>query len=1112
MKAARILVAAVAALALTAAVSAPIAAAAPGEPFIITGSFDGTGTPDGKFTGGDLVVNQATGRVLVFDLTNQVVRQFDESGNPVNFSAIGKPKLETPAAGVLAIDNSGGPTQGNFYILHPNNNVEGFDPSGAPLAGWPVKGTGGAFQTLNEIAVDADGDVWFSYENPGSVEEHAPDGTKTGLYIPATTFSQPRLFVWSFAFDSHNNLVVANNYFGRGQETFIYYASENYATRNQLQDSRGDHIVIDPSTDDIYLGKLQYIQEPPQITGNKFTEPFQTKPPFEMMPGVVTKGFDFSGDGQTMFVSEGPKITIFKRTPPALPQQIGELGFFEVKARGTFITGNVSTGGGAVTSYRFEFATQQQFEENPGVYPSVYPTPDGKLPHTTFGDQPFNVFVNGFEPLTKYHIRLAVTNSAGTEYGPDYVLRTLKEGDSGGIDTCENTLPRKQTGAAGTPDCRAYELVSAPYTGGYDVEAPMVQGQEPFAGFPDAAGYAESDDPADNQVRRNRVLYGVHAGVIPGPWNPTNKGVDPYLAVRNEVTDSWETEYVGLPANQSPENKSFASVLGGTDDRLANFAFAGKDLCFPCFATGLDTGVPLRDAQGQLEQALDQPAGVPDTARPEGRVAKMLSGDGSHLVFGSKYPFTAGGNNDGVNLSLYSRDLVAKTTELVSSDTGGAPIDAGAGLSELDVSDDGSRVLFATDEDEDASGNQYVNLFMHLAGTAGSAELAPLATDGVLFDGMTADGSKVFFSSAQKLTGSDGDDAADLYQAAVDGSGGVVLTLLSPDGGSCSPVANEGGAHWNTVGAGADCSAVAIGGGDGVSGNGTAYFLSPQTIGGGTANQPNLYAVAPGGTPQFVATLAPNDPMVLDSVHNAAQAEAHQFQTTPDGSFAALRSKALLTGVDNSGKTSVFLYERDAGTVLCASCNQSLTEDPTLKGEASLAKDGLTIADDGRLFFNTPAALSVEDNNGKTDVYEWVGGRPRLLSSGSGRFDSELLTTTHNGVDLFFYTHDVFDSNVDKNGERTKIYDARVLGGFFKLPVRPQCAASDECHGPGTVAPGPPAIRSSGPTSLGNVKPCKKGYVRKNGKDGKPGTCKKKPKKHKKHKKTKSKKGKKRNG
>ena len=41
-----------------------------------------------------------------------------------------------------------------------------------------------------------------------------------------------------------------------------------------------------------------------------------------------------------------------------------------------------------------------------------------------------------------------------------------------------------------------------------------------------------------------------------------------------------------------------------------------------------------------------------------------------------------------------------------------------------------------------------------------------------------------------------------------------------------------------------------------------------------------------------------------------------------------------------------------------------------------------------------------------------------------------------------------------------KIYDARDDGGFFILPAPPPCAASDECHGPGTPVAPPPQIGS----------------------------------------------------
>jgi hypothetical protein len=48
----------------------------------------------------------------------------------------------------------------------------------------------------------------------------------------------------------------------------------------------------------------------------------------------------------------------------------------------------------------------------------------------------------------------------------------------------------------------------------------------------------------------------------------------------------------------------------------------------------------------------------------------------------------------------------------------------------------------------------------------------------------------------------------------------------------------------------------------------------------------------------------------------------------------------------------------------------------------------------------------------------------------------------------------------DENGGAVKIYDAREGGGYLQSSKPLPCAASDECHGPGTQAPPPPNINS----------------------------------------------------
>jgi hypothetical protein len=258
-------------------------------------------------------------------------------------------------------------------------------------------------------------------------------------------------------------------------------------------------------------------------------------------------------------------------------------------------------------------------------------------------------------------------------------------------DSCANAHVRQQVGAALLSDCRAYELVSASNANGYDVESYLTEGQQPFAGHPEAEG-------------PSRVLYGVHDGALPGTGHPTNHGIDPYIATRGE--DGWSTSYVGVPANLPYSSESFASPLAGADAALDTFAFGGESLCSPCFADG-STGVPVTLPDGSLVQGMQGPLNPPG-AEPNMLVKKPLSANGRHLVFGSTATFEAGAGSP----AIYDRDLATGITHAVSKLPGGGPIICQMrcttdGLAELDVSADGSRVVIGQLLGVDSAGNHY---------------------------------------------------------------------------------------------------------------------------------------------------------------------------------------------------------------------------------------------------------------------------------------------------------------------------------------------------------------------------------------------------------------------
>jgi len=1070
---------------LAALVAALPASAAPGDPFQYKGSF-GEGTLGERPS---LEVNYETGNVLVFD--SGTVYQYNAAGEPTNFTGTGEPTITgLPFQGELAVDHTDGPTQGNFYLLGGDSTYYwAFKADGTPLPGSPYAPAfeypewSGNGQCGGTVA--ANGNLWYGLTSPAGLKEIAPNGKPTGNEVIL-----PRDYGDSICrteVDSHGDIYVLQFFVNDAESEFRIEAIRLNAEEDLASEGPVGLVTppgaytrqwaIDPTTDQLF-----------SAFGDKVISFPYTKPLVRHEPEVQIGGLSgadalaFDPTGQTLYVTErtltGNRINIWHREPPAVPYGFSSLEAEEIRSRSAIFHSTQSSGG-APYSYWLEYGTTTSYGSS---------TAPVQAPFSHFARR-VRAVLTGLQPGTEYHVRLVTKNVAGTSYGPDMVITTYPT-PAGGPDPCPNALARQQTGARTLPDCRAFELVSAADTGGYDVESSIVPGQQPFPGFPEA---------------KDRVLYATHAGAIPGAWNPTNKGPDPYLASRTE--SGWTTDYLGLPADLNPAAGSFASQVGEASPRLDSLAFAGSGLCSPCFDSGLETGIPVRRNDGSLVQGMagSLDSGVPADARPEGKVAKYFSDDGNHLVFASKYAFEPGANTGG-DLTVYERDLAAGSTEIVSTDASGATL-TGAGISELDVDSDGSRVVVGKRIATDAEGNEYVHPYLHRSGTAASADLASGTTSGVLYAGMTKDGSKLFFTTVDQLLPVDSDSSADLYEAAVDGDGNLQLNLVSAGSSdACDPVSNENRSHWNSVGGAANCDVVAISGGGGVSSaSGTVWFLSPGQLDGseGTLDQPNLYRADPGQAPTFVATLEPDNPLVLDSVADAATRRTADFQTTPDGTLAAFASREDLGGYETFGFAGIFEYDAVADRVDCASCDLSGSTDHSYLADSFLAADGLSLLDDGRVFFTTKTPLVLNDANERTDVYYWSGGNPQLISAGTGPFDSALLTVSADGTDAFFFTHDTLAPEEDHLGPLMKIYDARAGGGFFKLPAAVPCAAADECHGPSSPIPPAPDIKSSGPTTRGNVLTCRKGKVKRYGK-----CVRKKKRHHKKHKKHQRKEGK----
>ena len=229
-------------------------------------------------------------------------------------------------------------------------------------------------------------------------------------------------------------------------------------------------------------------------------------------------------------------------------------------------------------------------------------------------------------------------------------------------------------------------------------------------------------------------------------------------------------------------------------------------------------------------------------------------------------------------------------------------------------------------------------------------------------------------------------------------------------------------------------------------------------------------------------------------LNGARRPETHSygdFQVSADGTYAAFGSRQPLTGFNTQGFEQVYRYDSDGDELSCVTCAPS---GAVPAGDTGLPEHGLGLTDDGRVFFTTSESFALRDTNEKLDAYEWKEGEIQLISLGLGPEPSKLLTVTPDGTDAFFFTRDTLVAE-DENGSTIKIYDARAGGGLLHNPPLLPCAASDECHGPGSQAPPPPEIntqkgsgRSFEPPT--QTRTCRKGFKKK-----KSGKCVKKKKK-----------------
>jgi hypothetical protein len=788
----------------------------------------------------------------------------------------------------------------------------------------------------------------------------------------------------------------------------------------------------------------------------------------------------------------------------------------DVTATKALLRATIYPEGQPLTTYRFEYGPT-------AAYGTIAPLGEGQL-----SGAPTQVSqeLTGLLPSTTYHFRVVAANGVGAPTAtPDQTFTTLAPGEGEPVGSCPNEALRVQSAIApqlGTPysaqlpDCRAYELVTPPFkSNNYIIpgaqagagEGEYVESFEKGASGTTAISSGGSSllqesltslAAAGSDVDLNPTFYEIQRG--PSGWSTSS--LTPPAALFPVSRDDFASPAdvgAGLWAAGTPSQPENAQDFYR---READGGF----LDIGPIAPPASTAGPPRGAN-----AINDGAGAITEAAIEG-----ASSDLSHVLFSlasrassisPDYLWPADKTNSETRTrvpSLYEYLGTGHAGEgsdvptLVGLDNVGAQItDCGTGLGgnvkvpesrgpavagalQNAVSTRGSTVFFTALAGGCATGasgpgvNQLyarigdpgaTQVTVNVAGTSGcAASDACDVTSPPTYQGASADGSKVFFTTSQALSG-DADSTNDLYECELPGDAG---TPPAP-AGAVNACPHLRAISTTGTTAGANVQSVLA-----VSEEGTRVYF---TATGALTNAPNDQGrIAEAGQDNLYLWEAPDEANPAGrTAFIAALSEAApaQQQATPDGRYLVFSTAADITTDDTSTVTQAFRYDAQTGSLIRVSVGQegfnadgNTDVSPAILASTKLGR--LTVSDDGSyIVFQSNAALTPQVAGGLHNIYEWHNGEVSLISDGTdSQNHAGLIGIDASGTNVFFTTADeLVGQDTD---EDVDIYDARIDGGFPAPTPAPSCSG-EACQGPLGGSLSTPLLGSTGAPAIGNL-------------------------------------------
>ncbi len=271
----------------------------------------------------------------------------------------------------------------------------------------------------------------------------------------------------------------------------------------------------------------------------------------------------------------------------------------------------------------------------------------------------------------------------------------------------------------------------------------------------------------------------------------------------------------------------------------------------------------------------------------------------------------------------------------------------------------------------------------------------------------------VFFSTKERLAAADTDSAADLYRRDLDGE---TTLLVSAGEASCQPACGNGAlpATLNEL-----------------SDDGTkAFFTTEEQL--AAADTDTAIDAYVRGLPGGPTTLVSQGDAACAPCGNDDSSDVTFAGSSENGAVAFFETDEGLVPDDDDDGNDV--YQRAGGATTLVSGGSE--EEPANFRAAS--------GRGARAFFTTTEALVAGDANDANDVYQWQGGAPSLVTSGSLCCGSTFDAASADGTKVVFTTAEKLDPVADTDGS-VDVYEQEIGGGAPTLVSRGAASCAPAC-------------------------------------------------------------------